>query len=185
MRGYDLYGRTVGIIGYGHMGSSFAQKLGGFGVRVLAHDKYKRGFGTGGAEECSLDRLLEECDAISLHLPLNTETKHYADAAFFARLMKPVWFLNTSRGPVVHTKALLDAIDDGRVIGAGLDVIEFEQPALDGLDPASDPHTYNRLLRHDRVLLTPHIAGVTHEGKFKLADILATKILHHFPNGTT
>ncbi len=185
LRGNDLHGKSVGIIGFGQMGSAFAEKLRGFGVRILGHDKYKSGFGTTEIEECILDRSLDESDVISLHLPLNTETRHFADAAFFARLKMPVWFLNTSRGGVVHTKALLDAIDDGRVIGAALDVLEFERPELDGLDPAVDRHTYDRLLKHDRVLLTPHIAGVTHEGKLKMADVLATKILHHFPNGTT
>lgn len=185
LRGTDLRGKTVGIIGYGQMGSSFAEKLRGFGVRIIGHDKYRSGFGVEGIEERTLDQVLGESDAISLHLPLNAGTRHYANAEFFARLKKPVWFLNTSRGGVVHTKALLDAIDDGRVLAAGLDVLEFERPELDGLDPAMDQHTYDRLLRHDRVLLTPHIAGVTHEGKFKMADVLASKILHHFPNGTT
>lgn len=185
LRGTDLHGKTVGIIGYGQMGSSFAEKLRGFGVRVLGHDKYKSGFGHAGVEERTLSQLLAESDAISLHLPLNTETRHYANAEFFARLEKPVWFLNTSRGGVVHTKALLDALDEGRVLAAALDVLEFERPELDGLDPAGDPHTHDRLLGHERVLLTPHIAGVTHEGKSKMADVLATKILHHFPNGTT
>lgn len=185
MRGTDLQGKTVGIIGYGHMGSSFAEKLSGFGVRILAHDKYKSGFSRAGVDECTLEEVLAESDAISLHLPLNADTRHYANAGFFARLGKPVWFLNTSRGGVVHTEALLDALDEGRVTAAGLDVLEFERPELDGLDPMIDPHTHDRSLKHDRVLLTPHIAGVTHEGKYKMADVLATKILHHFPNGTS
>lgn len=185
MRGTDLRGKTVGIIGYGHMGSSFAEKLCGFGVRILAHDKYKSGFGRAGVGESSLDEVFAHSDVISLHLPLNAGTTHYTNAAFFARLEKPVWFLNTSRGGVVHTKALLDALDEGRVIAAGLDVLEFERPELDGLDTSIDRTTHDRLLKHERVLLTPHIAGVTHEGKFKMADVLATKILHHFPNATT
>jgi D-3-phosphoglycerate dehydrogenase len=185
MRGTDLHGKTVGIIGYGNMGSAFAEKLRGFGVRILGHDKYRSGFSTTGVEESSLDRTLAESDVISLHLPLNPGTAHYANSAFFDRLKRPVWFLNTSRGGVVHTTALLDALDSGRVIGAGLDVLEYERPELDGLAPGPDRPTYDRLLRHDRVILTPHIAGVTHEGKFKMADVLATKILQHFPNGTT
>lgn len=185
LRGTDLRGKTVGIIGFGQMGSAFAEKLRGFGVRILAHDKYRSGFGRAGIEECTLERLFKESDVISLHLPLSAETGHFADEAFFQRPTRPVWFLNTSRGGVVHTRALLDALDEGRVIAAGLDVLEFERPALDGLDTSIDQASYDRLMRHERVLLTPHIAGVTHEGRVKMAGVLATKILHLFPHATT
>jgi|SRR5690606_28760096 D-3-phosphoglycerate dehydrogenase len=181
-RGRDLAGKTVGIIGYGHMGSAFATKLAGFDVQVLAHDKYITGFGGGHVTECTLDHLLAHSDVISLHLPLNDTTRHIADAAFFGRLGRPVWFLNTARGPLVRTTALLDALDDGRVIGAGLDVLEFETPDLSRLDPSSDPATLQRLLAHDRVIITPHIAGVTHEGRVKMAQVLADKILRAFPH---
>lgn len=182
MRGTDLRGKTVGIIGFGNMGSAFAEKLRGFGVSVLGYDKYRSGFARAGVEECTLEKVMRESDVISLHLPLVQETHYYADHDFFLRPGKPVWFLNTSRGGVVHTAALLDAIDHGRVIAAGLDVLEFETPQLSGLDPTNDPVTQQRLLLHDRVLLTPHIAGVTHEGKQKMAEVLAAKILHFFPN---
>lgn len=181
-RGTDLRGKTVGIIGYGQMGSAFAEKLRGFGVKVLAHDKYRSGFERAGVRQCDLERLLRVSDAISLHLPLTHETRHYADRDFFLRLGKPVWFLNTSRGAVVHTAALLDALDHGRVIAAGLDVLEFERDDLSGLDHAIEPHTQQRLFGHPRVLLTPHIAGVTHEGRLKMAQVLARKILDAFPS---
>ena len=181
-RGADLYGKTVGIIGFGHMGSSFAEKLSGFGVRILAYDKYKQNLGNTPAIACSLDTLLLESDIISLHLPLNEETKHFADASFFGRLGKPVWFLNTARGGVLHTKALLDALDRGQVIAAALDVLEFERSDLSGLDPMNEPTTQRRSLEHPQLVLTPHIAGVTHEGKLKMATILADKILDAFPN---
>lgn len=184
LRGTDLRGRTIGIIGYGQMGSAFADKLRGFGVRVLAHDKYRSGFARAGVEECGLDRVLNECDAISLHLPLTEETRYFANDQFFQRIRRPIHFLNTSRGAVVDTRALLDAIDAGRVIAAGLDVLEYERPDLDGLDPLMDPATQSRLMAHDRVILTPHIAGVTHEGSIKMAEVLASKILHLFPHGT-
>lgn len=180
-RGGDLHGRTVGIIGFGHMGSAFAEKLQGFGVRILAHDKYKTGFGGNGVQVATLEDVLAESEVISLHLPLNAETRHYADAAFFGRLSRPIWFLNSSRGPVVDTAALLDALDEGQVIGAALDVLEFERHDLSGLDPAVEPATQRRLLAHERVLLSPHIAGVTHEGKYKMAAVLAAKILAAFP----
>lgn len=181
-RGTDLRGKTVGIIGYGQMGSAFAEKLLGFGVRVLAHDKYRSGFDRAGVRECSLDEVMRQSDVISMHLPLTAETHHFANASFFARLKKPVWFLNTSRGAIVHTAALLDAIDAGKVISAGLDVLEFERPDLSGLQPAMEPVIQQRLLKHPRVLITPHIAGVTHEGAFKMAEILARKILQAFPH---
>ncbi len=181
-RGRDLAGKTVGIIGHGHMGGAFAAKLAGFGVQVLAHDKYRTGFGGGHVTECTLDHLLAHSDAISLHLPLNDETRHYADADFFARLGRPTWFLNTARGPLVRTTALLHALDAGRVTGAGLDVLEFETPDLSRLDPAADPATLRRLLAHERVLITPHIAGVTHEGRVKMAEVLAAKLIRTFPH---
>ncbi|HRW88826.1 MAG TPA: NAD(P)-dependent oxidoreductase, partial [Flavobacteriales bacterium] len=171
-------------IGYGHMGTAFAEKLAGFGVRVLAHDKYRSGFSSGHVEEASLARVQQEADVISLHLPLNDETRHYADHDFFSTLRRPVWFLNTSRGPVVDTAALLEALDNGRVRGAGLDVLEFERPDLSGLDREAGGETLDRLLRHERVLITPHVAGVTHEGKEKMAAVLADKILNAFPHGT-
>ena len=182
-RGTDLYGKKVGIIGYGNMGSAFADKLRGFGVMVLAHDKYRSGFGRAGVEECGLERVLRESDVISLHLPLNDETRHFANRDFFLRLGRPVWFLNTSRGAVVQTEALLNAIDQERVIAAGLDVLEFERPDLSGLDPAMRPHVQRRLMGHERVLLTPHVAGVTHEGKRRMAEVLADKIINAFPDG--
>ncbi|MBP6699040.1 MAG: phosphoglycerate dehydrogenase [Flavobacteriales bacterium] len=180
-RGTDLHGKTVGILGYGQMGSAFAEKLRGFGVKVLAHDKYRSGFDRAGIIECGLERLLRESDVISLHLPLTRETHHLVDHDFFLRLGKPVWFLNTSRGAVVHTEALLDALDHGRVIAAGLDVLEFERSDLSGLDPLMEPFVQQRLLAHERVLLTPHLAGVTHEGRYKMATVLAEKILSAFP----
>lgn len=180
-RGTDLRGKTVGIIGHGQMGSAFADKLRGFGVRVLAHDKYRSGFARAGLEEVALEQVLRESDVISLHLPLTDETHHFADRGFFLRLGRPVWFLNTSRGGVVHTEALLDAVDQGRVIAAGLDVLEFERPDLGGLDPTVGPAVQQRLFGHPRVLLTPHIAGVTHEGKQRMAEVLARKIIAAFP----
>lgn len=178
-RGTDLEGKIVGIIGFGHMGSAFAQRLHGFDVRVLAHDKYLKDFASAAVEECALEHLQDECDVISLHLPLTKETEHFVNAAFIARMRKPFWLINTARGGVVHTAALLDGLDAGKVIGAGLDVLEFERPDLSGLDLGREPHTMKRLLGHERVVITPHIAGVTHEGKRKMAEVLAQKIIAH------
>ena len=108
----------------------------------------------------SLDTLLQESDVISLHLPLNEETRHFADATFFRRLGRPVWFLNTARGGVVHTAALLDALDKGQVIAAALDVLEFERPDLSGLDPMNEPATQRRLLDHPNVICSRHTSPV-------------------------
>jgi D-3-phosphoglycerate dehydrogenase len=181
-RGADLFGKTVGIIGFGHMGSAFAEKLNGFGVQVLAHDKYRKDFATDAVVEAGLDELLVASDIVSLHLPLTSETRHFADASFFRRLGGPTWFLNSSRGPVVHTAAMLDALDKGLLRGAALDVLEYERADLASLDPTADPATLRRLLDHPDVLLSPHIAGVTHEGKEKMANVLADKIINAFPN---
>lgn len=183
-RGNDLFGSTVGIIGYGHMGSAFAERSTSFGVRIMAHDKYRKGFASPHVVEAELNELLVASDVISLHLPLTTETRHYANADFFQRLGRPVWFINSSRGPIVDTRALLDALDTGRVRGAALDVLEYERPGLSGLDPTADPATLDRLLEHPDVVLSPHIAGVTHQGREKMASVLADKILQHFPHGS-
>lgn len=179
--GHELGGRTVGIIGFGNTGRAFARKLAGFDVRIRAHDKYVQGFGSAAVIESSLDEVLGDSDVVSLHLPLTNETAHYADAAFFARIARPVWFLNTARGPLTDTAALLDAITAGRVRGAGLDVLEQEERSLLGLRADADP-LLQRLYDEPRVLLTPHIAGVTEESYFKLANVLADKILRHFPS---
>lgn len=183
-RGSDLEGMTVGIIGFGHMGSAFAQRLQGFGTRILAHDKYLKNYAPAYVDEVRLEQLQDESDAISLHLPLTTETRHYVNGAFIRRVKKPFRLINTARGPIVDTKAVLDGLDSARIIGAGLDVLEFERPDLSGLDPGQDPETLSRLLAHDRVVLTPHIAGVTHDGARKMAEVLANKILKDHPHGS-
>jgi len=178
--GSELGGNNVGIIGFGQMGSAFAQRLQGFDVNVLAYDKYREGFGNEQVEEVDLDELLERCAVISLHLPLTAETEHYADAAFFARCEKPVWFINTARGPLVDTAALLNAIDSEKVRGACLDVLEFEERTLLGLNAEQEDPVLKRLYANEKVLLSPHVAGLTAESYFKLANVLADKILNDF-----
>lgn len=181
--GHELNGRTVGIIGFGRMGAAFAGKLSGFGVRILAFDKYLKDYAPDHVEETTLDPLLQRSDVISLHLPLTKETERWVDAAFFARLGKPAWFINTARGQLVDTTALLNALDNGRLRGACLDTLEFEERSLLGLRPDAPKETLNRLYAHPRVLLSPHVAGITHESYFKLANILADKILNAIADG--
>lgn len=181
--GTELCGTTVGIIGFGQMGTAFAQRLLGFGVKVLAHDKYRTGFSNEQVEETSLEELHGRCDTVSLHLPLTPETHRYANAAFFARFSKPVWFINTARGPITDTAALLDAIDAGQVRGACLDVLEFEERSLKGLRDGRENETLERLYACNKVLLSPHVAGITTESYFKLANVLADKILRDVEAG--
>ncbi|MCI1752332.1 MAG: phosphoglycerate dehydrogenase [Flavobacteriales bacterium] len=178
--GNELGGKTVGIIGFGQMGTAFALRLQGFGVKVIAHDKYRNGFSNEQVEEVSLEELQERSDIISLHLPFTAETDRYADADFFSKCGKPVWFINTARGPLTDTAALLDAIEAGKVLGACLDVLEFEERTLLGLKGEMNNPLLQRLFANENVLLSPHVAGVTKESWFKLSNVLADKILNDF-----
>lgn len=175
-RGVELEARTVGIVGFGNMGRSFARCLSGFGCRVLAYDKYAVGFdGAFGVQECGLDQLHREADVVSFHVPLTTETRGMVDAHWLQKFDRPVYVLNTARGEVLNTADLLDAMDAGRVIGAALDVLEFEKRSLEGL--AERPEALTRLLAHPRTVLSPHVAGWSVESYIKLSDVLADKIL--------
>ena len=176
-RGIELAGKTVGIIGYGNMGRAFAKKLQGFDCHVLAHDKYQSGFGHGHVHEVGLDGIQEMADVVSLHLPLTTETRYYVDDAFVNECKKPFFLINTSRGPVLKTQALLNGLGSGKILGACLDVLEFEQFNFEKLRSEDLPEDFRQLIRSEKVLLSPHIAGWTHESYFKLSNVLADKIL--------
>ena len=170
-RGWELKGRTVGIIGYGHMGQSFAQKLQGFGVQVLAYDKYKTGFSDAFAKEVSMEEIVKHSDVLSLHVPLTRETKHLVNKEYFHHFRKPIFLLNTSRGEVLDTATLVKALKEGKVLGAGLDVLEVEKfPAL------GNQAWYPDLLAQSNVLLSPHVAGWTQESYRKIAEVLAQKL---------
>lgn len=172
-RGFELRGKTVGIIGLGHTGSSFAHLLSPFGVRVLAHDKYKTGFSAGHIVESTIDDIKELADVISFHLPLNEETQHYANEQFFTSLKKRPYFLNASRGGVVDTVALLQALDNDLVTAAGLDVLENEDLTSYS---AHESALLQQLLTRKNVIVTPHIAGSSHESLVKLAQSLLKKL---------
>ena len=165
------------------MGRSLAEKLRGFAVKIMAYDKYLTDYAPDHVQEVELETLLAHSDVISLHLPLTEETDHYANAGFFARIQKPVWFVNTARGQLVDTAALLDAIENGRVRGACLDTLEFEERSLLGLRPDAPRDVLQRLFRNEHVLLSPHVAGITHESYFKLANVLADKVLNDIADG--
>jgi D-3-phosphoglycerate dehydrogenase len=179
-RGYELAGKTVGIIGFGNMGSALAKKLTGFDCRILAHDKYKSGFSTSTIEEVDLDTLKKESDIISLHLPQSDETHHYFNSNFIATCAKPFYLINTARGKNVKTADLVEGMKSGKVKGACLDVLEYEHSSFENLNTATLPEPFQFLIRSERVVLAPHIAGWTHESYIKLSSFLADKIIAHF-----
>lgn len=177
-RGLEVKGKTVGIIGFGNMGAAFAQRLQGFECTLLAYDKYKpKGYAPAYVQECSLEQLQEETDIVSLHVPLTKETHYMLDSAFFARCRQPIYVVNTSRGAVVKTADLVEAMRRGKVLGAALDVLEYEDMSRDGLEESMLPEDFRYLLQSPNTLLSPHVAGWTVESKYKLASVLADKII--------
>lgn len=175
--GLELSGKTVGIIGLGNMGQSFARVLRGFDVEILGHDPYIHPWPMESVTPVDPDTLLQRSDVISLHVPLTEKTRGMVNRNFFDRLGKPIFLINTARGQVLRTEDLLNAIADGKVLGAGLDVLEFESRSF-GLDSATDP-VLVRLLENDQVLLTPHVGGWTKEAFEKMAVALANKMIAH------
>lgn len=170
-RGYELKEKTVGIIGYGHMGKSFAKKLAGFGVFVIAYDKYKTGFSDQYAREVSMEEIVRTCDVLSLHVPLTKETNGLVNDEYLFHFKKPIFLLNTSRGKVVKTQAVLNAIKQGKIIGAGLDVLEIEKfPAL------AEQAWFDELRQSGRVILSPHVAGWTFDSYRKISEVMAEKL---------
>jgi D-3-phosphoglycerate dehydrogenase / 2-oxoglutarate reductase len=176
-RGTELDGKTVGIIGFGNNGKSFAKKLRGFDITLLAYDKYKTGFGDDFVIEATLEALLRKSDVISFHIPQNEETIYFANQEFFDALGKPIYLLNLSRGKIVETKSLIESISKGTTISAGLDVNEFEKKSFEQFFDQTDNEELKFLLESDRILLTPHVGGWTAESYYKLSSVLADKIL--------
>jgi D-3-phosphoglycerate dehydrogenase len=174
-RGFELRGRTIGIVGFGHTGSRLARKLAGFEMRVLAHDKYKQGFSKEmpWVEETTKTYIQQHADIISLHLPLTDETRHYVNRDFIRRCKPGFILINTARGQCVDTPALVDALEEGYCGGACLDVFENEKPET---CTDSEAALYERLFALEQTVLSPHIAGWTVESKKLLAAILLEKI---------
>lgn len=179
-RGYELQGKTIGVIGYGNMGKSFAKKLAGFECTVLAHDKYKTNFSDQFVKEVELDEIYQQADIISLHLPLTNETKYYFNQDFIGKMKKPFYLINTARGKNANTKDLVNAMRSGKVLGACLDVLEYELSSFEKLEADKLPKPFQYLVKSDKVILSPHVAGWTFESYRKLSTFLAEKILKDF-----
>lgn len=181
-RGMELSGKTFGIIGFGNMGSALAQKLKGFGIRILVFDPYveldKKLFPQ--LEQCDMQGLFEHCDVVSLHVPLTDETKFMVNEDWLSSFRKPIIVINTARGKNLETSALVNGLEKGVVRGACLDVLEYEAVSFEKMDLSELPAPLQYLMRSDKVILTPHIAGWTFESHQKISQLLATKILGCF-----
>jgi D-3-phosphoglycerate dehydrogenase / 2-oxoglutarate reductase len=175
-RGIELQGKTVGIIGYGNMGTAFAKRLQGFEVNVIAYDKFRKNYSDNFAKEASMDTIFEQVDILSLHIPLTEETKYLVNDPFIKNFRKNIYLINTSRGKIVNTADLVKHIESGKISGACLDVMEYESLSFENLSEKDLPAPFQYLVKSDRVILSPHIAGWTHESNEKLARVLAGKI---------
>ena len=178
-RGIELDGKTVGIIGYGNMGKAFSKKLQGFDCKVICYD-IKENVGDKNATQVSLITFQKEVDVVSLHIPWTPLTNRMVNSDFINQFSKPFWLLNTARGKSVVTSDLVLALKKGQLLGAGLDVLEFEKSSFESLFSNKIPASLSDLLSMENVILSPHIAGWTIESKEKLAQVIVDKIVHKF-----
>ncbi|MDR6299921.1 2-hydroxyacid dehydrogenase [Mesonia maritima] len=182
-RGYELDGKTIGIIGYGNMGKAFAKKLRGFDCEVLSYD-IQENVANEDAKQVSLDEFQQKVDIVSLHTPLTEKTKNMVNSTFINSFKKSFWFINTGRGKSVVTNDLVEALKSGKILGAGLDVLEYEKTSFENLFTSKKemPEAFQYLIEAENVLLSPHIAGWTIESKEKLAQTIVDKIKVKFVN---
>jgi len=178
-RGIELDGKTIGLIGYGNMGKSFAKKLRGFDVDVLCYD-IKPNVGDKNATQVTLEELQQRATVLSLHTPETAVTTNMIDANFIHQFSNPFWLINTARGKSVVTKDLVAALKNGKILGAGLDVLEYEKKSFEKLFNTEMPEAFQYLIASDNVLLSPHVAGWTIESKQKLAQTIVDKIKQQF-----
>lgn len=180
-RGLEIEGKTIGIIGYGNMGKSFAKKLRGFDCEVLCYD-IKPEVGNEDARQVELDEFQEKCDVVSLHTPLNSLSENMINTQFIEGFKKPFWFLSTARGNCTVTADLVAGLKSGKVLGAGLDVLEYEKKSFESFfqRKGNMPEAFQYLIQAENVILTPHVAGWTVESKIKLAQTIVDKIKADF-----
>lgn len=177
-RGYELDGKTIGIIGYGNMGKAFAKKLRGFDVEVLCYDILTN-VADANAKQVSLEEVQQKADVLSLHVPWTPLTDKMVNTSFINAFQKPFWLLNLARGKCVVTSDLVAALQSKKILGAGLDVLEYEKLSFENLfDEDTKNEAFEYLRKADNVLLTPHIGGWTFESHEKLAQTIVNKILH-------
>ncbi|MDN5395516.1 MAG: 2-hydroxyacid dehydrogenase [Chryseobacterium sp.] len=176
-RGDELLGKTVGLIGYGNMGKATAKRFSGFGCKVIFHDILP-GLSDEYASQVSVEELKQSADILSLHIPLTSETHYIIDEKFISEMKKDFYFVNTARGKNVETKYLVEALKSGKVKGACLDVLEYEKASFENLEHENEDLQY--LLESEKTIVTPHIAGWTHQSKEKLAQVIVDKIVNQF-----
>ena len=179
-RGFELDGKTVGIIGYGNMGKAFAKKLKGFDVEVLCYD-IKGGVCDDNARQVGIMEIKQKCDVVSLHVPQTESTINMITGEFLKDFQKNIWLLNTARGKCVVTQDLVDGLKSGKILGAGLDVLEYEKASFEHMFSEKElPDAFQYLIEAQNVILTPHVAGWTVESKIKLAQTVVDKVKRKF-----
>ncbi|MCD6113429.1 MAG: hypothetical protein J7J86_09235 [Bacteroidales bacterium] len=178
--GVEIKGKTVGIIGYGNMGGAFAQRLQGFQANVIAYDKYKFNYSDKYVCEKSLQEVFEQTDILSIHVPLTDETLYMINDEFINKFKKNIYIINTARGKVLKTDDLVKNIKSGKVLGAALDVLEYEKLSFENINKQDLPYSFQYLANSEKVVLSPHIAGWTYESNYKLSKFIVDKIKAYF-----
>ncbi len=170
--GTELKGKTVAVIGYGNTGSAFARKLSGFGTQILVYDKYKENISDSFVSKATPDEIFELADIVSFHIPLTPETRHWINDDFIGRFSKPFYLINTSRGAIASLDAVVRGLETGKILGAGLDVLENEKIEI---YTETEKALFLKLINAGNVIVTPHIAGWTHEARSKIFFMVLEK----------